>query len=590
MLFEEASKYFEKLEEISSRLEMIDLLEQMIKNVGKDEIRALVYFTEGVVAPAFDGIEMGIAEKLAEEAIANATGYEKGVVAADFKKSGDLGSTAESMTSKSKLVRMVHNKFTINEVFAVFRKIARTNGSGSKDTKVKLMSELIAASSGIEARYVVRFALGQLRLGAGDATLMEALSKAKTGSRDAKADIENAYNLCSDLGHVAEVLFDGGIDAVKRFKVSIFKPIRPALAERMPTAQEIIAKMNGECSLESKYDGIRVQVHMDKKSKRVEIFSRRQERITEMFPDIVDAALHEISANEVIFDGEAIAYDDNTGEYHHFQETMQRKRKHGIEEKSVELPLHVFIFDVMYIDGKDMINETYEKRRQTLENMLPKEGMLRPTGRIITMDPKAFDKYFDEVVGAGLEGVIAKDIRAPYVAGARKFSWIKMKRSYKGELSDTLDLVVIGYYLGKGSRTSFNFGGLLCATYNNETDMFESVSRLGTGFSEAQMQKLEKALRAIKTKGKPARVLANIEPDFWVEPKYVVTIRADEITRSPMHTCGSTDGKDGTGYALRFPRLVSDGIRDDKGPDDATTTHEVISMFKDQKRIALHGE
>jgi DNA ligase 1 len=209
------------------------------------------------------------------------------------------------------------------------------------------------------------------------------------------------------------------------------------------------------------------------------------------------------------------------------------------------------------------------------------------SGSIVTTSSKELEKYFEDTIASGLEGIIAKELNAQYVAGARKFSWIKLKRSYRGELSDTLDLIIVGYFLGKGIRTEFKFGGLLGATYNNKKDTFETVSRIGSGFTEKQMTELKTALDKIKVKTKPARVDSLVEPDFWVTPKYIVTIRADEITKSPMHTCGR-DGGD-VGYALRFPRLVGEeeAIRKDKSVEEATTSKEVAEMYSQQKRVSV---
>ena len=584
MLFEDVAKYYEKLESVSSRLQMIDILTELFKKAKKEELKKLVYMTQGILSPPFEGIEIGMAEKLVETAIATATGFTKEEVEQDFKKRGDLGETAEYLISKTKLKKLASRKFEVSEVFDTMYKIATTSGEGSQEAKIKMLAELLAASSPLEARYIVRFALGTLRLGVGDATILEALSKLVTGERAFKEQLENAYNICSDLGKVADVLAKEGIKGIENFKVQLFSPIRPALAERLPTAEEILEKMHGKCAVESKYDGLRAQVHVDKKSKRVEIFSRRLERLTPMFPEIAKAALEELDAESAIIEGEAIAYNEVTGEFHPFQETIQRKRKHGVEEMSQELPLHLFAFDIMYLDGEGYLDKPYHERRSVLEKVVKNKGTILLADRIIATSPKELEKYFEEAIEKGLEGIVAKELNSKYIAGARKFSWIKMKRSYRGELSDTVDLVILGYYLGKGVRAEFKFGGLLCGVYNDKKDVFETITKIGTGFTEEQMKEFKDILDKIKVKSKPARVISDIEPDFWVEPKYVVTVKADEITRSPTHTCGR-EGEE-SGYALRFPRIVGT-IRSDKSPEDATTTKEIIEMFKMQKKEKL---
>jgi DNA ligase-1 len=591
MLFRRLGEYFEKLETMSSRLLMVEVLTEMFKEAKASEISKIIYITQGVLAPPFEGIKFNLAEKIAEESIAIATGHSKEDVSKAYRKSGDMGITAMELQEKSRLKKMSNKEFTVSEFYDAMRKIAETSGAGSKDHKIKMLANVIAASTPTEAKYAVKYPLDELRMGVGDATVMEALAAAFLGDRKLKEKLEVAYNLCSDLGSVGEEVAEHGIKGIESFKVSLFKPIRPALAERLPTAEEIIEKMGGSASVEQKYDGFRCQIH--KKSNKVRIFSRRLEDTTEMFPDLRDAMVNEIRAEEIILDGEALAYNEKTQQFLPFQETIQRKRKHRVDEKALEMPLKLFAFDIMYLEGKNLMDEPYKKRRELLEKVTSASDTIRPSTRIITSSPKELEEFFQTSIENGLEGIVAKEQNGKYVAGARKFGWIKMKRSYKGELEDTLDLVIIGYFLGKGQRSEFKFGGLLCAAYNEKRDMFESVSRIGSGFSEAQMVELKRALDKIIVKSRPARVDSIVEPDFWVIPKYVVTIKADEITKSPMHTCGKGLQKDGTeaGYALRFPRLVgNEAIRSDKSIEDATTTEEVIEMYNQQRKVSIGKE
>ncbi|HVC58205.1 MAG TPA: ATP-dependent DNA ligase [Candidatus Acidoferrales bacterium] len=588
MQFSKLVESYEKLEGVSGRLKMIELLTEALKESGKGEISKIVYMTQGTLLPPFEGLEFGIAEKIVEEAIAVATGFTKEQVDRDFKRSGDLGITAQKLREESKLKSMRQARNSVSDVYDTMKKLAEASGQGSKDTKITMLANMFASSSPVEAKYIARYPLGQLRLGVGDATILEALSSMATGGREAKPELESAYNICSDLGAVAEELVSGGMEAIGAMHVTVFKPIRPALAERLPTAEEIIERMNGTAAVEHKYDGFRLQVH--KSGKKVRLFSRRLEDVTAMFPDIIEATLSEVHEDRIIFEGEAIAYNEATQEFLPFQETIQRKRKHGVKEKALELPLHLFAFDMMYLGGRDWLREPYKKRRAELERILAKGKRIVPTTKIVTSSPKELETFFEEAIAEGLEGIMTKDLEAPYIAGARKFSWIKLKRSYKGELSDTVDLVIVGYFLGRGSRAEFKFGGLLGAVYNKKRDMFETVSRIGSGFTEKQMTELEELLDKIKVKARPARVDAIVEPDFWVYPKYVVTVMADEITKSPTHTCGREKQADGTevGYALRFPRLVGEtAVREDKSLEDATTTKEIIEMYGKQKKVGV---
>ena len=342
----------------------------------------------------------------------------------------------------------------------------------------------------------------------------------------------------------------------------------------MPSSKEIIEKL-GKCAVEAKYDGLRMQIHLQ--NGEVEIYSRKLEKMTHMFPEITKAAAS-LKAKSAIFEGEALAYNARERKYYSFQETIQRKRKYGIETMSKDFPLRLFVFDIMFLDGKDLTLVPYSVRRKTLLKLVSGSSILLPSDQIITDSPKKLEEYFQQCISEGLEGIIAKDLSAPYVAGARKFAWIKLKKSY-GAMADTVDAVIVGYYLGKGARQEFEFGGLLACVLNDETGELETIAKIGGGFSEDEMVSFEKMLDRIKVKNKPKGVNSKLTPDFWVKPKYVITVAADEITLSPMHTCGLTGE---TGYALRFPRMMS--LRTDKGPDEATTTKEVISLFEMQRK------
>jgi DNA ligase-1 len=581
MEFKHFAETCAKLEDISGRLEMISVLSELFSKAAASEIDKIVYLLQGQVAPPFEGIDVGIGEKFVERAIATASGYDVEKIEESYKKTGDLGKTAELLLEKKKQMSLVARKLTVIGVHESLMKIAKTTGAGSQDMKIKLLAELIGHASPLEARYLVRIPLGKLQLGVGDPTIIDALSQAKEGDRSMREPLERAYNLCSDLGLVARRYYEGK-ENIKKFKITPFKPVRPALAEREPTAEAIIERL-GKCAAEIKYDGFRVAVH--KVGDKVELFSRRLERTTAMFPEIVEAVRQNVKAKEVILEGEALAYNESTGEFYPFQYTIQRKRKHGVAEKAEEMPLRLFCFDVLYVDGKDYTTEPYHVRRKILEKIVKEDRCIALAEIMITDNASELSKYFANAVERGMEGLVVKDLNAPYIAGARKFAWIKLKRSYRGELADTIDVVIVGYLKGKGMRAGFEFGALLGAVYDEKEDMFKTVAKIGSGFSEEMMKTLGNILKKDATKKKPARVESIIEPDFWVQPKYVITVKADEITESPLHTAGRPKGGE-KGYALRFPRMVGD-VRTDKKPEDATTVKEIIEMYKMQKHITL---
>ncbi len=572
MQFSEAAQYFEEIENTASRLSMSGIVSELLSKCSKEEVKPLIYIIEGNVAPSHEGLDIGIGEKFAIRAISKVSGFNEGKVAEDYKKSGDLGTTAGNFMSKKAQQSLASSPNSVLKVYSSFVKIAKLSGSGSQESKISLLSELLNGATPVEATYLVRFCLGKLRLGVGDPSIIDALSMLKKGDKSDKEKLERAFNLCSDLGTVAKAYIDGR--GLSSFSAAPFKPIRPALGERLPTAEEIIKKI-GKCAVEAKYDGLRMQVHVQ--GEKVEIYSRKLEKMTHMFPEIVKAA-KSLKIKSAIFEGEALAYNSKENKYYSFQQTIQRKRKYGISAMAKDFPLRLFIFDLLFLDGKDLTLAKYSQRRKKIERLFGKSKVLIPSEQIITDKPKKLESFFKKCIKQGLEGIIAKDLDQPYVAGARKFAWIKLKKSY-GAMADTVDAVIVGYYLGKGARQEFEFGGLLTAVLNEKTGELETIAKVGSGFSEEEMQSFEKMLGKITVKKKPVKVKSKLVPDFWVIPKYVITVAADEITLSPMHTCGMKGDK---GYALRFPRMMH--LREDKGIAEATTTKEIISLFEMQKK------
>ena len=610
MEFKSAAELFEKLENASSRLEMTAVLAEFFSKVPKSEIAELIYLCQGQLGPSYKSITFGMGENFIEEAIAKVSGYPRNEVHEQYKKLGDLGLVSQKLAANKKQKALFQEKLSLKKVFANFIKLSGIEGRGSQETKIRLLAELLNSSLPLEAKFITRFPMENLRLGIGDPTLMDAFAanlvdnlektypkefakiekELKEKREEKKKDelerkvrakaremIEAKYNIKPDLGFLAEVLMEDGLKGLEKVKAEPGIPIRPTLAERLPSAKEIIEKL-GKCAVEAKYDGFRFQVH--KKGEKVTIFSRRMENMTAMFPDIVKGVIKQVKAKEVILEGEALAFNEQSGEFQPFQVTIQRKRKYEVKKMAEEFPLKLFVFDLMYINGKNIMDIPFKERRKTLEATVAKGDTVEMTKSIVTDNADEINRFFEENVEKGLEGIIAKDLNAKYIAGARKFSWIKLKRSYKGELTDSADVAIIGYFKGRGKRTKFGLGALLTAVYDKKSDSFKSIAKVGTGMKEKDLEELEKILRPLRKKNRPAMVDSELKPDFWVSPKYVIEVIADEITRSPMHTAGKEDGK---GFALRFPRMIK--LRQDKEAAQATTVKEIISMFKLQKHV-----
>ena len=574
MKFLKLVEYFERLEATTKRLEMFDILSELFNESNADDIDKIIYLSQGQLLPPFHGLEMGMSEKLLIRAISDAANTPTKKVEDVFKHTGDLGKTARE------LIKNKGENLTVRKVYEELTAIARTSGTGSVEKKIGLLSSLLRGVSPEEAKYIARFVIGRLRLGIGDPTVLEALALAQ-GDRSLRPELERAYNLCSDLGLVAKTLLEKGIGGVNQFHVRVGYPIRMALCERLPSSEEIIEKI-GEAAIEAKYDGFRVQIHKNKEN--IDMFSRNLERTTHMFPEIKEAVKNFITADTAIIEGEALAYNESTGELFPFQITIQRKRKHGIEELAKEYPLRFFAFDLLYADGEDYTPKPFSERRERLKKIIKKNPVIEPSELFITDRHEDITKYFEDAIARGLEGVVAKRLDAPYAAGGRNFNWIKLKRSYRGELADTIDVCIVGYFRGKGARAKFGVGAFLGAVYDPKTDSFQTVSKVGTGFSEDEFLQLKKILDEIFISHRHPRVDSVMEADVWVEPRYVVTVTADEITRSPSHTAGRD--KDGIGYALRFPRAIG-FLREDKKPEDANSVKEIIELFEMQKKVKV---
>jgi len=570
MRFAKLVEYLAKLEATTKRLEMTAILGELFKEASEEDIAPIIYLTQERLGPAFEPIDFGIGEALAAEALAKASGKDKDAIKKLYKQHGDYGIVAE------KLISDEAKKLTVVQVFNRLKEIATTSGEGTVAQKTDLLSDLLQKLSGREARYALRIPLGRLRLGIGDPTVMEGLSWSTAGDKSLRPQIERAYNVCSDLGEVARIFKAEGVDALAKIAVQVGKPVRMALAERAKSAEDIVTRL-GKCAIESKFDGFRCQVH--KQGDTVRIFSRNLEETTAMFTDIAEGIRKQIKSKSAILEGEALSYDPETGEFHPFQVTMQRKRKYDLEAMTVKFPLRLVAFDLLYLDGKDFTGQPYSKRHDTLASMIADGERIQVAQHLVTQDAKEIEKYFMEAITGGLEGIMAKRLDSKYQAGARNFNWIKLKRSYQGHLSDTVDGVVVGYLRGRGMRARFGIGALLVAVYDAKQDKFATIAKIGTGFSDEEWPQMRELLDRSKVDHKPARVEAMMEPDVWVEPKYVIEMQADEITRSPIHTAGKVG--DEPGYALRFPR-VKGFIRTDKKPEDATTVKEIAKMFEKQ--------
>jgi DNA ligase-1 len=585
MQYETVAEAYRDLEQVSGRLALIERLAALVAQTPQRLLPVVCYLCQGLIAPEFAGVDLGVAEKLAIRAVGTATGADAAQVAARVRETGDLGQAAEQLLAAS---APQAGTLTVVTVVNTLREMANAEGPGSQGRKLDLLGGLLSQATPLEARYLLRLVTRNLRLGIGTPTILDALAQVHAGGRASRPVLERAYNICSDLGQVAGVLADGGLAAVEQIRVRPGNPVRVMLAQRLSDAAEILAKLDGRCSAEYKYDGVRVQAHRTADGE-IELFTRRQERISSQFPDVVELLAAGLGPAEAIVEGEVVAYDADAGELRPFGEVMLRRRKYGIEQAIRDVPVGLFCFELLYADGQDLTRLPYPQRRAALAAAITPSARLRLTTTTDVTDPATLDAAFEQAITDGCEGLVCKSTgpAAVYQAGSRGWQWIKLKRDYRTELSDTIDLAVIGAYAGRGRRAG-GYGAVLLGAYDADADVFRAVSKCGAGFSDADLAALPERLAPLVSAQRPARVDARQQPDVWFEPGLVLEILSAELTLSPNYTAGWGQIKDDSGLAMRFPRFTG-RWRDDKAAEDATTTRELIQLFLGARRTPAPG-
>jgi DNA ligase-1 len=354
------------------------------------------------------------------------------------------------------------------------------------------------------------------------------------------------------------------------------------LADRVKNEEDAIEKIGNSFAAEYKLDGERVQLHIE--GDKVTLFSRSLENISNYYPDIIEKIPKTIQAENIILEAEAVAINENTGEFLPFQELMHRRRKYKIEKAVTQYPITVNFFDVLFCNGKSCLELDYKDRREKLEKMVKENEFAKHIPMTIVKNKNEVEEFFENSINSGSEGLMLKMLDKPYKAGSRGSHWLKLKREYQNELGDSLDLVVIGGFFGKGRRTG-NYGTLLLATYDEDDDEFTSICKVGTGFSDESLDQLYQILYPKVTIKKNPRISSEMEADVWFEPELVIEVVASEITLSPIHQAAKDKIKKEAGLALRFPKFTGK-IRIEKTSEDASTNEEVITLYKGQKKVA----
>ena len=580
MKFSIISDAFQKMEATSKRLELTEILVELIKEIPEDVISKAVYLIQGKLRPNFEGVELGIAEKLVMKAMSKSSGIPLKKIEGDYNKGGDLGQTAENILKQKIQTTFSSETITLERVYETLLKIANLEGKGSQEMKMRYVSSILNDATPQEAKFILKILLGTLRLGIAENTVMDALAIAFTGEKENREVIENAYNVSSDLGKVAQVVSTGGIEQIRKFQIQLFNPIRPMLADRIKSGEDTVKKFQNDFAAEYKLDGERAQIHKQKDT--IMIFSRSLENITSYYPDIVEKISKLIISDDVILEAEIVAMNTNSGDFLPFQELMHRRRKYEIDEAVMKYPITVNFFDVLFSNGKNCMEMEYMERRKLLEKIIKEDDFARLIPMSIINNEEQILEVLENSINSGCEGLMLKHLNSTYRAGIRGSNWLKLKREYQNDLGDSLDLVVIGAFFGKGRRTG-KYGTLLLATYNDEEDVFPSICKVGTGFSDESLDQLYQILSPKVTLKKNPRIISEMAADMWFEPELVIEIVASEITQSPIHKTASDKIKENTGLALRFPKFTGK-IRTEKNAEDASTDEEVIALYKVQKK------
>ena len=573
------AEIFEEMHKTNSRLVLIDHLVTLFKRTPVNTIKKIIYLLQGKLFSSSEGIELGLGEKLTIKAIAESTGISVKEVEENYHKIGDLGETAKEIAKKKYQQTLLNEKITIERIYSTFEKIAKSLGSQSQIIKLRLVSSLLNDATPLESKYIIKFLLGNLRLGIAEYSIIDALAIAFTGNRNNRKKIEEIYNIYTDLGTIAEILFKKDLQGLNDLQITPLKPIRPMLAERIIDPKEGLKRANGKVALEYKLDGERVQIH--KNNTEVQLFSRSLEKITNHYPDIVEA-IRKFSIHNCILEAEIVPLDLVTKKIQPFQELMHRKRKYNISDVILKYPIKVFLFDILYLEGNNLTQYQYRQRRGILQSIVKtnRNNIIELVKQNVSSNLNQIEIFFRKAKYEGCEGLMLKQLDSKYRAGAREFLWMKLKKEYGTTLVDSFDLTVIGALLGKGKRTGY-YGALLLAAYDKKSDTFQSICKVGTGFSDYDLELIYNELKNYVVDKKYYNVNTNLKMDIWFTPKLVIEIIASEITLSPLHTAAYGLIKENFGVALRFPKY-SGKIRLDKKPEDSTNTSELIQLFNKQ--------
>ncbi|XP_077261367.1 DNA ligase 1 isoform X2 [Temnothorax americanus] len=611
------ARTLELIEETSGRLKAIEILSNYFRSVivlSPADLLPSVYLCLNQLAPAYEGIEFGVADQNLMKAVAQCTGRTLAQIKADVQEVGDLGIVAENSRSNQRTM-FQPPPLTVSNVYSKLKEIAQMTGPTSLTKKLDKIQTLFVACCNAEAKYFIRSLAGKLRIGLAEQSVLQALALAcamTPPEQDYPPEILNAskkmssdrfkekydeialtlkttYCECPNYNLIIPVLLEDGIKALpSKCKLTPGIPLKPMLAHPTKGVQEVLTRFEGlKFTCEWKYDGERAQIHVADNG-QVNIYSRNQENNTTKYPDIIKR-FENTRGDQVkncILDCEAVAWDREEKQILPFQILSTRKRKDANEE-DIKVQVCVFMFDLLYLNDEPLVKETFAKRRELLkEHFKEVEGEWKFANSLDTTTMEEVEVFLDESVKGNCEGLMVKTLEkeATYEIAKRSRNWLKLKKDYLDGLGDTLDVVVIGGYIGKGKRTG-TYGGFLLACYDQENEEYQSICKIGTGFKEEDLENYTKFFKdhVIPQVKSYYRFDSSHEPDHWFEPIQVWEIKCADISLSPVHRAAIGIVDPEKGLSLRFPRFIR--IREDKSCEQATSAQDVADMYNNQEQI-----
>ncbi len=607
--FKKVCEIFQQLEVTDSRNDMTAVLAEFLRTLDSRDAQIVSYLVQGRVAPFFVVAEFNFSEKsliTLLESLNKVKGRKF-----DIKKKrtelGDIGDTTEFLTNE---LGFKSAELSLSDVYDGLWSVVKATGNGSAERKKNIVMNLLEKSNPLEAKFLSRIICGELRLGLNSKTVLDAFSFVLSSDKSLREKLDRAYGVSADLGYICSLVMkvrDGGDRSLLDLQITPGVPVLSRLVERVGSFEEVIERFGNEFLVQPKFDGLRCQIHKFKKDDtrykeemqwerymkkeglgglfsvkdtihEVRLFTRNLEDVTEMFPEIADAAM-EMEQDSFVLDSEVLGWNYKANTFLSYQETMQRRRKYGVGNIQEEIPVKAQTFDLLYINGKDISEiDTSERIFRLKENFSDTRGGIEVCKTEVISNMEDLKKIFDFNVNSGLEGIIVKQLSGKYLPGVRNYEWIKLKKSMMKELVDTVDLVAVGYYHGSGKRSKLGVGAVLGALYNPDLDVYEAICKVGTGFSDELLTNIGKELEedVLPRKPKNVDVVDILAPDVWIEPKVVFSVEADEITQNLK---ANTDI--GGGLSLRFPRLIE--WRRDKTSEEATTIEELKHLYAVQK-------